>query len=216
MNKLYKYMTLIMFLLLANSRVGMAEPPPAIVYLVNEPLTMLEWGLYRIEVEVLSQINEGKTADFADLKPLPRCSARYDSDRNQIEIYATAFFHKFDSVKAARKWCLQVVDGIRNRFGVNPETGKLSQDLEKGLGSTLLGAYFHHTVPTQRYRKYENLNKEMDSLAKIRVTANYTPATMYEWLEATAPLLGTEVSVSESSIGKIIMEQKKREMEGMQ
>jgi len=208
-------MTLIIFLLLANFGVGMAEPPPAIVYLVNEPLTMLEWGLYRIEVEVLSPMSEGKTVGFTNLKPVPKCSARYDSDRNQIEIYATAFLHKFESVKAAREWCLQVVDGIRSRFGVDPETGKLSWDLEKGLGATVLGGYFYHTVPTQSYRKYENLNREIDKLAKIRVTAHYIPAKDYEWLEVTAPLLGTEVSVSESSIEKIILEQKKREMERM-
>jgi hypothetical protein len=81
-----KIIYLVLFTLLSSS--SNAEPSSTIRYLINEPMSMLDWGLYRIQLD-LNRIRS--------LTPSPESESpsdhevRYDWDENRIEISANIY-----------------------------------------------------------------------------------------------------------------------------
>jgi len=93
---------------------GYGEPSPAIKHLMNEPVTMLDWGMYR-----LSRYLEG--IEYTHMK-VPSVGPMVEYDREQGRIWVTvAGFPNED--QRPRKACRETINQLRFQLGIDPETG---------------------------------------------------------------------------------------------
>ena len=186
MRVLYKY--LVLLVALAHSQIVLAEPTPTIKYLMNETVTMLDWGLYKLNKDM------SKEPLLEGMKPQSHISVNYNWEHDKIRIVGTPPFHRFQSEKAAQDWCKEFVNNIRTFFGVDPSTGEV-----RATSPTYIYTYFVH----QGFKKKnqpKNLGEDLDRLVEIVATALVSveiEKTMV--IRCTAPLLGSEIFLSESS-----------------
>ena len=64
-----------------------AEPTPAIKYLMQEPVSMLDWGLQRLENNLYRNSGILTKHDGNLFEPEPVIRADYDWDKNRIQIF---------------------------------------------------------------------------------------------------------------------------------
>ena len=187
-----KHFTLATFFFFVCVGVCQAEPTASIKYLMNEPVTMLDWGIYRMG-------NALRTAGYVEFLEIdgmrPNIHAHYEASFNSIVIEVTSpIIEDTDSQKRAKEWCSSVIEQSRVNFGINKETGKASS----AQGSHI--RRFFQSEGPQRTNQPENLGNELDRITALVVFARFrekgskaSPRT----IRCNAPLLGTEVRFSE-------------------
>jgi len=81
-----KIIIAVFLLLLASFQISHAEPTKAVTYLINEPVSMLDWGLYKLkeelDVHAWDRINNST----------PSAHATYDWNSNRIRIIFSYYF----------------------------------------------------------------------------------------------------------------------------
>jgi len=178
--KIYLLILTIIFSFIAG--ICNAEPDSTIKYLMDEPLSMLEWGMYRMN-KSLDEIYGDKYNIDHDLTNI----VRYDWDNNRIIINCiVGLYGRFEEKKQAQAACKNIVRKYRSTFGVNADTGK-----PVGFG-TLYNLYFSH----QGFKSPsmpKNINKDLNKIVEIRVQAYIKK----DYLECIAPLLGKDIYFKE-------------------
>ena len=169
-----------------------AEPAAPIKYLMNEPVSMLDWGIYRMG-------NALRTAGYLEFLAIndirPNIHARYEPSFNSIVIEVTSpIIEDVESRKKAREWCSSVVELSRVNLGVNKGTGKASS----AQGSHIRN--FFQSEWHQKTDQPESLGNELDKITELIVFAKFRekgakapPRT----IRCNAPLLGTGITFSE-------------------
>ena len=130
-----------MVMLYACSTNVFAEPSSSVQYLMNEPASLFDFGMKRLD-EFLS----GRTDIFV--------ITEYNYDQNRILISVR---DRSDTVKSkgeAKERCAQMIGEMKTMLGV-------------GLDSTsVLGSFFSHEGYTKRSEP-KNLGAELDSITVI-------------------------------------------------
>jgi len=123
-----------------------AEPDASTKYIMNEPLSLLEWGLYRLE-----KAYDKQTWSDLDIRS-QYTTARYDWSKNTI-YFEIVVYPSFESLQKtpAQKVCGSVVHQIKSLFGV--ESGYEFMRDYCGIGT-----YFH-----PQYWENKNSPKTLDS-----------------------------------------------------
>lgn len=188
--------SLMISLLVATSSVCRAEPSPAVRYLIDTPVSMLDFGIYRIEKHLEESL---KSSGYRGV-----VTVSYSLARNRITISLLPLVHvqgdpgpqpyKFvDLVELknedeAKVQCKRFVGVIRERLGSFTSTGK---SLITGDHNSVLKVFFSHEGykdPSQS----KNLFEEVDNITEISVSIPFY-AKEREFVHAGAKLLGTEI-----------------------
>jgi hypothetical protein len=75
---------------LSVSIAAIAGSSPQIKYLIREPASMLDWGLYKLRDTVNALINDDSRLSGIGLKPPINVQTTYDFERNRIHIFVSA------------------------------------------------------------------------------------------------------------------------------
>lgn len=144
----------VLSILLLQSHISSADPSQNIKYLMNEPVSLFDLGILRLNEQVkgLKLTNGGKLESTVD----------YEWDRNRIRIlvFGPSDMHP-KSLMEAKNWCHESFRSIRLTFGVNPDKG-----IPSYLDKSLLSVYFSH----QEYlkgNKPKNIEAELDNITEI-------------------------------------------------
>ena len=131
------------------------EPTPTVSWLMNEPVSMWDWGLMRLENSLRAE------------RSLSNFSVRvdYQWDANIIRILVN------DTLEPENDWGRekivdygkQVANSIRESLYVNTQTGK-----PYGSGESFLEINFFH-MGFERHSRPDNMGKELDAITEIRV-----------------------------------------------
>ena len=199
------YTVLISLLMFICNGICLAEPSAPVRYLMDEPVSMLEWGMFRLS-EALTNDKEPtyhcikqilKEHDLCIVAPYVRVSYDWDSNRLRIK---TLVFEKSQpqeiSKEKKKEICKLVIKEHKNYLGVNFETGKPISPLGEAWPDSILESFFTHEG-FKSTREPENLYKELDNITELII--QYIPVKGKK-LHCEAPLLGTDILFSESEI----------------
>ena len=117
-----KKIIIVVFLIMASVQTGRGEPTPTIRYLMNEPVSMLDYGIKWLEDSLIEEWN------FDVLEVDPGISVKYDWDTNRIRIkyiYLSPSPNYQYPEKLIKEKMEKVVHLIKSVvFGIDPSTGK--------------------------------------------------------------------------------------------
>ena len=125
---------------------------------MNEPLSMLDYGLWRTEIEL--------RRFFIEVDQI-FVGTRYDWPNNQIliEVVLSKIPARLEQL-TPEKQCKDVVSSIRNYFGVDTNTGKAASE----SGYTLLGNSFIHNGFKGSDLGQKSLFEHLDQITLIKVS----------------------------------------------
>jgi len=138
--------------------VSNAEPGPITGRLMNEPLSMLDYGLWRTELELKHFFIDSNKVFVG---------TRYNWAKDQISIQVI-LYEAPESLKHldAEKQCIQVINSIKDFYGIELSTGRPTAS----MGSTLLGQSFIHNGYAGSDIPQDELFKQLDKMTHIYVT----------------------------------------------
>jgi len=138
--------------LLAVWRPALAELTPTVRYLMTEPVSLLDWGIHRLDKNL-----EGATVEGEKLFVF----VGYDRDANRINLSAQPRERRTRSLADAKTMCKETIGYLRWRLGVVRETGKALGGDHSGLRD-----FFSH----EGYRMKDepgNLAGELDAITEL-------------------------------------------------
>lgn len=184
------------FLMCCFQSDAFAQPHKAIKYLTSSRISMLDFGLYRLEEAIGTQMALKFLHDPGSF-PETDVMVSYDwrAKKIVIEVSLLGLYNGVDSQEAElskyqlKELCENLVKEIRLWLGIDATTGQCSEP----SGNSLLKMYFSQL----RHQKGEpqGLYKALDNMTEIRVF--FLPHTTKEFCKA--PLLGTRVYFGEYS-----------------
>ncbi|WP_415906389.1 hypothetical protein ACMXYX_01090 [Neptuniibacter sp. QD72_48] len=148
---------IVLIVCLSTSLVSNAEPDSTARYLINEPLSMLEWGIYRIQ----KKLDEDRLFPHHSVSPSYKV-VEYDWDRNEILIRANIYpSHEHVTEEGINSICQRVHSLLRASFHWHKSDDVRSWD---GIAS-----YFNHTgyVNTRRPKSFQ---RDIESNTAFKVT----------------------------------------------
>ena len=125
---LKKVITISSFILIATSYdITSSEPTLKIRYLMNEPMSLFDFGMYKLNEHLKS------SSEYILDKREGVVIAVYDPDKNRINILGEAYI---DDITQARKVCNDTISSIKSTLGVSYKTGeKISASAPDPIGS---------------------------------------------------------------------------------
>lgn len=152
-------------------------------YLINKPISSLEWALYKLNVA----INEREPKDTDSVSVWG--AAEYDSETNQI-IISRFVSYVIDPINP-KEQCGYVISGLRALLGCNPtSTGSFMVKSEHGIdGRKVFNYYFGQST----YAENIPGNFEDSLAANIHLVAELTMMESGTKYRCEAPLLGADV-----------------------
>ena len=173
----------ILFLLIFAifSATSLAKPSEGIAYLMNEKLSLFEWGLYKLEKHT-----DGLEFDKMNLLS-SRSNIQFDWNKNRIKIKFT-IYPKHDSLSQSTKKeiCKKAILRIKQEFGIG-----FGIEYRKILGIT---RFFEHTGFEVKTRP-KDLMDYIENATEIYVNiyASKEDKAPFNKIEAClSPLLGNE------------------------
>ena len=98
---------------IVTCRPATAEPTPTVSYLMGSPVSLLDWGLSRLEASV-------HTA-FLNETSQPVIKVSYDWHSNRIRVFAVTLYQQFESDAELRQWCQTKLLFMKVGLGVGPD-----------------------------------------------------------------------------------------------
>jgi hypothetical protein len=159
---------------------SMAEPAAKIKYLMNEPVTLFDWGIYRLDKYFEDVHIEGAQSTIL--------WTSYDWDKNILTLNFTVETNT-KSRDEAKKIGKSLIDMVRVSLGVDPDNGK-----PYAGNSRLYTQHFSHSS-AQDDSKPKGLESELDNITVIEVLV--VAGDYQRGLKCKAPLLGTKIMFEE-------------------
>jgi len=149
-----------------STRIANAEPNPIVARLMNEPLSMLDYGLWRTELELKRYFNSINDIYVA---------ARYDWKKDQIaiEVLLSEIPTSLQELKEKER-CKSVMDSIKDYYGVdtNNKNTKKTQ-----LKNSLFGKSFIHNGYASTDISQDELFRKLDDITQVYVSIIKHPQT---------------------------------------
>lgn len=104
---------LIILVIFLTPITALSEPSNSVAYLMKEPISLLEWGLYRIE----DYLNTSQLTDL-DLIYKPKAHVDYNWNKNLIEI-KLILHPKYQSLSkvGSKNYCRSALTDLKEIFG---------------------------------------------------------------------------------------------------
>lgn len=135
------------------------EPNESANFLINDSVSLLDFGLYKLENEI-KRVQNDLTIRF---QPPHSSFADYDWDENKIVIVLSYGDPGNPPVKEIKAEMKLIVAALKKNFGI-AQTGEPFQ--KGGYGS--VGDYFSHRGYTKKNMP-QNLRREIEKLVEIKV-----------------------------------------------
>jgi hypothetical protein len=185
MHNLKSLVVVLLILFSVNVSRVEAEPTSNIKYLMNDSVSMLDWGIYKIDKGLEKYLTLDKATSIFQ-------SVGYDWDTNRIEV--RVFLYGASSQEQAKEWCKIIMSQTRLFFFID-ENGK------PVIGDhSNLPKYFYHEGFGNKLEP-EGLNKELDNVTVIIVTTFIADGKLVtdatKKVVCQAPLLGTSIMFEE-------------------
>ncbi|MCG3769478.1 MAG: hypothetical protein JW384_00600 [Nitrosomonadaceae bacterium] len=192
---------LMIALVLAWVGTGFGEPSPTVRYLMSEPVTMWDWGIYGLSKRLDERITslEGQTGGWGDPKTFEDLDTvgqifgnvdyKWDANRLVLRVFGwTETVKKMGIVvvsdEVAENNCKRVIADIKRSLGIDPETGKPSSGEQSSSG-----LFFSHSSFTPKDEPLK-LWGEIDNMISIMVSWNTGKKRS---VQLETPLLGTKL-----------------------
>lgn len=160
-----------------------AEPTSKIRYLMNDSLTVWDWGMYRLS-QAVAGLNEPETTVRLTT------TVNYNWDSNRIIIFSFPLGYQAKNVGAGKDFCESAINMIRASLGINGDNG------EPYFGeNSILVHYFSHTGYEKTDRP-EELADELDSIIELSATIGIKGSQ--ESIKCQGDLADKDVLFSES------------------
>ena len=194
-----KKVTFTVLVLLVSVQAGRTEPTPAVRYLMNEPVTLLDYGLIRLKEKIEEDIKD----DSIIHKKRPFVSVDYDWYGNRIKFKFTYIESEtlkkaksqseLDEIKSKME---MVIHLVKSRvFLVEPSTGKPMLAKNSSL------VYFFSHVGFKSLNEPKNLASELDAITEIEV--GYYFAAGQKGIKCRSPLLSKDIFWSQEDLNSI-------------
>jgi len=164
MSKINKCIPIVVFLLFITVGISRAEPTPTISYLMNTPVSMLDFGILKLNTRLESFGNKlmiGKTE--------PLITVFYEWNSNRIKIFYSYLIkkglYKGQDIKQEITHLIEMIK--ESYFGYDHKTGKQTEFGRQG-GSQLLNCFAHYDYVLKNEPK--NLVKELEKITEIYIS----------------------------------------------
>jgi hypothetical protein len=176
-----KRFTVLIFLLL-YAQTAQAEPSPTTHFLMNEPASLLDLGIYKLEKDI-----KGLQKDLVVNHTTPfDISVDYNWDENRIAIQMTYGYEGNPPKKIIRIGIKKVFQRLKGFLGVDPQ-GKVYHK----RGFSKVSDYFSHEGYVIKNRP-KDLEKEIDQIVELKVI--YSVQNFSRLSECKNMLVGRRVS----------------------
>jgi len=180
--KTLKSIFVVTLFLLIVSGVCRGEPTPSVKYLMQTPVSVFDFGMYKMERALEKQAPSLSTLLLS-----------YNWEKNRILIRVlTNAVPPNKNVSTAKAQCMQVINDIRRFYYIDLKTGK--ERMSKLLGSRMGSFFSHEGYAIESAPK--NVDKELYNITEILIHSTYIENGKQIAVDAKAPLLGTEVMFS--------------------
>jgi hypothetical protein len=183
MSKRKKCISIIIFFLFIAAGISKAEPNSTILYLMKTPVSMLDYGIYRLD-----RFLRDESKKLINAKDEPEIGVTYNYDSNRIEIkflyVIKAELSKGYNIKEEITWLIRKIK--ESYFGYDHKTGKPSE--KRKPGGSVMRRFFSH----QGYEfksKPKNLVQELEKITEIYVHVNYQD----QLTKGKSPLIGNKI-----------------------
>jgi len=175
MKKIVMIVTITVMTMALGGPIACAEPNSVTGYLINEPMSMMDWGIYNLKKRIQDQVfkNAKKSNLTNSLNDFIFVEVYFDIDKNQIIIKVPSLCTMTPkgskdtvalSIEEAKQWSKRVISAIKDNLGVDPKTGRPKW----GDDSTFIfSSYFSHQGWVKKGHPL-NINKELDQLIVIQ------------------------------------------------
>lgn len=167
-----------LFIMVFSVSIVHSEPSKTIKYLMNEPLTMFEWGMYRLEIDINeylgSLIEQNVDSDKSKKETLESImgfsdfytKASYNWNKNRITI-RIVLINKDEnlSIPSRKELCKKYSDSIKKHFYSTDD-----KELRKEYG---ISKFFNHTHFIKN-NKPDEFQDEIENIVQIRIDIQYT------------------------------------------
>lgn len=151
------------------------EPDSVTGYLINEPISLMDWGLHNLANRIQEQVlNDGKNKNLANsLDQFFFVEVYFDIKKNKIIIKVPSLAKMKPkgskeyvalTIEEAKQWSKRIIFAIKNNLGVDPKTGQP----QWGDDSTFIYSdYFSHQGWAKKGEPL-NIKKSLDQLIVIQ------------------------------------------------
>ena len=164
---------------------ALADPSQEIRRLMNEPVSMLDWGLEQMERQLQEALSDDGIRKYAGLPAdPPGISLDYDRDTNRILVHA---FYVGEGQRAAKVICHKTVTFLRKQLDPRYPNGK-----ERGDHLWLSNFLHSGSGDATRTTAWKVLEKALPNLVMLEVVVPSADAGAD--VRCSAPLTGVMVS----------------------
>jgi len=173
MRQIFLLSTLLLFLL---PEAAFLEPSKSIEYLMGEPFSLFDWGIYKLE----NEFNDSAFITKDDEVKKINVSILYSWDFNRFIISGWVSLFLNDMIKGrkryarnlneAKEWCKSAISTIKYELGIDHQTGHRSYG-EEELNSSDLIFFFSHSWYSRSEPK--GLGQELDKITMIKISVEY-------------------------------------------
>jgi hypothetical protein len=183
MSKRKKCISIIIFFLFIAAGISKAEPTPTVLYLMKTPVSMLDYGIYRLD-----RFLRDESKKLINAKDEPEIGVTYNYDSNRIEIkflyVIKAELSKGYNIKEEITWLIRKIK--ESYFGYDHKTGK-PYKISKPGGSVMRRFFSHQGYEFKS--KPKNLVQELEKITEIYVHVNYQD----QLTKGKSPLIGNKI-----------------------
>ena len=148
---------------------AVAEPGPVVKYLMEEPVSMWDWGMYRME-ESLEEDVDRRWGDVEDWMVIVSVNYTWKTNVLLVEEYLRKDNPSGDpTLKKLRELCRNEIGQLRSNLGFANIFGQLLDGPIWEHGS--YGRYFQHT-DFQSANEPTNLRQELVAITRLNVRAS--------------------------------------------
>lgn len=189
-----------------NADTASYRAPEAIQYLIDEPVSILDWGFYKINKELENyflKINKGSANEL-------HASIDYNIAESKIQI---SLVGDAKDLNEAKEVCVINTNRIREKFGINAKTGEIdplhrfrerfgiSEGIKHDSESSFLYLFFEHSgwnylAEDESYKPIPvRVRQDLDALTTIKSTITYknNVGSFPSFLECRAALVGKKI-----------------------
>jgi hypothetical protein len=161
-----------------------ADPSTTVKYLMSDPISRWDWGMYRLEQFIRENLPREKEKFILQID--------YDWNKNRIYIAFTPGESDASNTNEAREKCRNTLNRLKDFLGINPETGKPNPIL---ITSGRIGDFFLHKGYSLTSEP-QDLWEEIDRITVLSSTVSIK-SELNKYVRCECPLLGKEVLFSE-------------------
>ena len=154
-----RILILIFIFMCSSFKPVLADPTPSISYLMNEPASLFDLGMFKLNWHLKNtSILFGTKFDSKSVT----VDAIYTFDQNQITIGFSAG-EVMSNIDAGKEYCQEIIGGIKKTLFVNPHTG-IPFDIG---GMNTYKLIFSHEGFYEKKDQPKNLYSDLAKITKI-------------------------------------------------